>query len=127
MDICAGSGENALFFVEHAIKSPANVEPSPMNAILRTPNYRIGLVASLVVGLDQLTKLLVLRSLGYTQEKVLIEGFFKLVHWANTGAAWSLFRGNNGLLAMVALLALVVLFLSRHHFDSRTILGQVAF
>ena len=59
--------------------------------------------------------------------KVVVEGFFKFVHWGNTGAAWSLFRGNNELLAGVALLALLVLFLSRHHFDSRTLLSQVAF
>jgi signal peptidase II len=108
-------------------KSPASVETGFLHAMLRTPNRRIGLVALLVVAADQLTKLLVLEFLGYAQEKIVIEGFFKLVHWANTGAAWSLFRGNNGLLAMVALLALVVLFLSRHHFDSRTLLGQFAF
>ena len=30
-------------------------------------------------------------------------------------------------LALVALVALVVLYLSRHHFDSRTLLGQLAF
>jgi signal peptidase II len=116
-----------LFFVEHAIKSPPSVETGLLNAVLRTPNRRIGLVALAIVGLDQLTKLLVLEFLGYTQEKVVIEGFFKLVHWANTGAAWSLFRGNNNVLALVALAALVVLFFSRHHFDSRTLLGQIAF
>jgi len=113
--------------VEHAIKSPPSVETGLLNAVLRTPNRRIGLVALAIVGLDQLTKLLVLEFLGYTQEKVVIEGFFKLVHWANTGAAWSLFRGNNNVLALVALAALVVLFFSRHHFDSRTLLGQIAF
>jgi signal peptidase II len=116
-----------LFFVEHAIKSAPNVETGLSNALLRAPNRRIGLVALAVVGLDQLTKLLVLKFLGYAQEKVIIEGFFKLVHWANTGAAWSLFRGNNNVLALVALVALVVLFFSRHHFDSRTWLGQMAF
>ena len=127
LDICGFTGQNGLFFVEHAIKSGASVETSLIHAVWRTPNRRIGLVALFVVWLDQLTKLLVLRSLGYRQEKVIIEGFFKLVHWANTGAAWSLFRGNNGLLAIVALLALVVLYFSRHHFDSRTLLGQIAF
>ncbi|MGH7970503.1 MAG: signal peptidase II, partial [Limisphaerales bacterium] len=79
------------------------------------------------MALDQSTKGLVLKLLGYAQEKVIVDGFFKFVHWQNTGAAWSLFRGNNYLLAMVALLALVVLVLSRHHFESRTVLGQVAF
>jgi signal peptidase II len=94
----------------------------------QTPNRRIGLIALLVVGLDQLTKALVLRFLGYAPgEKVLVDGFFRIVNWGNTGAAWSLFRGNNNLLALVALAALVVLFFSRHHFDSRTLLGQVAF
>jgi signal peptidase II len=97
------------------------------DSILRTPNRRIGLIALFIVGLDQLTKLIVLRLLGYAQEKIVIEGFFKFVHWGNTGAAWSLFRGNNNALAIVALVALVVLFFSRHHFDSRTWLGQLAF
>ncbi len=100
---------------------------SLLNSILRTPNRRIGLVALLIIGLDQLTKAIVLRFLGYTQEKIVVDGFFKFVHWGNTGAAWSLFRGNNLSLAMVAIVALVVLFFSRHHFDSRTVLGQFAF
>ena len=96
--------------------------------MIQTPNRRIGLIALLIVGLDQLTKALVLKFLGYVPgEKVLIDGFFRIVNWGNTGAAWSLFRGNNNILAFVALAALVVLFFSRHHFDSRTLLGQVAF
>ena len=50
------------------------------------------------------------------------------MHWGNTGAAWSLFRGNNAALAVVALIALLVLFLSRHHFfDAKSRLGQSAF
>jgi signal peptidase II len=100
---------------------------SPLNFLARTPNRRIAIIALLVIALDQLTKQIVLRFLGYAQEKVIINGFFKFVHWGNTGAAWSLFRGNNGLLAGVALLALLILFLSRHHFDSRTLLSQIAF
>ncbi len=98
-----------------------------LKLILRTPNRRIVGVALLVVALDQLTKQVVLRFLGYAQEKVVIEGFFKFVHWGNTGAAWSLFRGNNFLLAGVAIAALVILFFSRHHFDARSWLGQIAF
>jgi signal peptidase II len=101
-----------------------------MNApgtILGSPNRRIAALAVAVLALDQVTKLLVLRFLGYAEEKVVIEGFFRFVHWGNTGAAWSMFRGNNELLAIVALLALLVLFLSRHRFDARTAVGQVAF
>jgi len=94
---------------------------------LRSPNSRMLWIATGVVFLDQLSKQLVLRFLGYADEKVIVEGFFKFVLWGNTGAAWSLFRGNNYLLASIAVLALIVLFLSRHHFDSRSLLGQFAF
>ncbi len=75
---------------------------------------------------DQLTKLLVLRYLDYAQDKDIIPGFFKLVHWGNTGAAWSLFRGNNAVLAGVAVAALVILFFARHHFDIHTMGGQIS-
>ncbi|MCX6928469.1 MAG: signal peptidase II [Verrucomicrobia bacterium] len=100
---------------------------SLLNSLLRTPNRRIALIAAVVIALDQLTKQIVLRFLPYAQEKVVIDGFFKFVHWGNTGAAWSLLRGSNGLLAGVAIVALLVLFFSRHQFDSRTLLSQTAF
>ena len=94
---------------------------------LRTPNRRIAAIALAVLVFDQLTKYLVLQLLGRGQERVIIDGFFKFVHWGNTGSAFSLFRGNNELLAIVALVALLVLFLSRHHFESSTLPGQIAF
>jgi signal peptidase II len=94
--------------------------------MIRTPNGRIALVALLVLVLDQLTKLMVNQLLGVGDEKVIIDGFFKFVHWGNTGAAWSLFMGRNGLLAIIAVVALFVLFRARHHFDAHTLLGQFA-
>jgi len=94
--------------------------------MFKTPNWRIALIALAVLALDQLSKAIVLRSLGYAQEQVVIPGFFKFVHWGNTGAAWSLFRGQNELLAGVALVALLVLYLARHHFDTKSLLGQAA-
>lgn len=97
------------------------------NPFLRTPNRRIAVIAAIVYGFDQLTKYFVLRLLDKGEERVIVDGFFKFVHWGNTGAAWSMFRGNNELLAIIALVALLVLFLSRHHFESRTFLGQLAF
>jgi signal peptidase II len=100
---------------------------SLLHWILQTPKRRILSISLLVIGLDQLTKQLVVRFLHSQQERVVVDGFFKFVHWANTGAAWSLFRGNNGLLAIVALVAMVVLYFSRHHFYLHTWLGQVAF
>jgi signal peptidase II len=90
-------------------------------------NRWIALIAGGIVLLDQLTKLLVLRTLSYGHdEKIVVDGFFKFVHWGNTGAAWSMFHGNNELLAIISLIALLVLFLYRHHFDTRTPLGQIS-
>ena len=95
--------------------------------MLQTPTRRIAAIAALVVALDQGTKQLIIGQLDLWQEQIVVQGFFKLVHWGNTGAAWSLFRGNNYVLALVAVVALVVLYFSRHHFDARNLLGQVAF
>lgn len=91
-----------------------------------TPNRRMALLAVVTLVLDQLTKFGVLRFLGYAQERVVVEGFFKFVHWGNTGAAWSMFHGNNELLTIIALLALLALFLTRHHFGLEQTLGQWA-
>lgn len=96
-------------------------------SIFQKSNRRIAVLALVIFGLDQVTKWLVMRSLEPGDEKVIIPGFFKFVHWGNTGAAWSLFSGNNGALVLVALLAGVALFLTRHHFDSHRLIGQIAF
>ena len=100
---------------------------SAAGTILQKSNRRIALIALVVILLDQFTKWLVLRWLPPFHEKIIIDGFFKFVHWGNTGAAWSLFRGNNNTLALVAMFALVALFLTRHHFSSDTLFGQIAF
>ena len=87
---------------------------------------RIAIIAGLMVLTDQITKLVVKWLLPIPDEKSIIPGFFKFVHWENTGAAWSMFTGRNYVLAIVGVIALVVLFRSRHHFDAHTRLGQVA-
>ncbi len=96
--------------------------------LLATRNRRIAAIALLVLALDQLTKAIVLHFLPVVwDERNVIPGFFKLVHWNNTGAAWSSFTGKNAALALIAIVALVILFFSRHHFNSYTWLGQLAF
>jgi signal peptidase II len=81
-------------------------------------------MALVVFVLDQTAKLLVLRDLGPTQERVVIPGFFKFVHWENSGAAWSLFHGRNDLLAVVSVLALIGLIVWRRHFYVHLPLGR---
>ncbi|MGA2802416.1 MAG: signal peptidase II [Verrucomicrobiota bacterium] len=100
---------------------------APAKSIFQISNRRIAFIALVVFVLDQFTKWLVLRALGPGDEKIIINGFFKFVHWSNTGAAWNIFSGNNSTLIVVMLLAFVALFLTRHHFDSHTLPGQIAF
>jgi signal peptidase II len=90
------------------------------------PTWRIAILALAIFVVDQVTKLVVLRTLDFHGERIVIDGFFRFVHWGNTGAAWSMFRGNNAVLALTALAALIILFLSRHHFDLHTPGGQIA-
>ena len=98
------------------------------NTIFQKSNRGIATLALVVFALDQFTKWRVLHSLPFLgDEKIVIDGFFKLVHWGNTGAAWSHFSGNNATLALVAVFALVALYLTRHHFSSHTLGGQIAF
>ena len=89
-------------------------------------NWRIAALALAIYVFDQLTKVAVLNYLYDGEQKVIVSGFFNLVHWVNTGAAWSLFHNRNELLAVVSLVALLFLFLGRHHFDPHTVGGQFA-
>jgi signal peptidase II len=90
-------------------------------------NQRIGLLAVAVIFLDQITKQIVFRTLQFHRdEHIVLDGFFKLVHWGNTGAAWSVLSGNNEVLAIVSLVALLLLFIYREYFDTRTLVGQTA-
>jgi signal peptidase II len=89
----------------------------------------MAVIAIVIFAADQLAKFLALQYLGPVQggmsrEHIVVNGFFKLVLWGNTGAAWSLFHDSNEALAIVSLLALLALFIWRHKFDTSTLLGQ---
>ena len=99
----------------------------PVPITLDKSSRRIFALAAVVLVLDQFTKWIVLNTINEGDERVVIPGFFSLANRANTGAAWSMFTGNNTLLALVALMALVILYLSRRQFNAQTALGTIAF
>lgn len=59
--------------------------------------------------LDQWTKWLVVRALPFESELPVIPGFFTLVHWGNTGAAFSAFTQRNGTFIALAAATLAAL------------------
>lgn len=100
---------------------------SAADSILSKPSRRIFALAAFILALDQFTKWLVLVKIFPGDEITVIPGCFNLTHRVNTGAAFSQFTGNNTALAVVAFVALVVLWLSRRHFSAHRLLGQLAF
>jgi len=100
---------------------------STANPIFEKSTRRIFALALFIFALDQLTKWFVLQCIPAGDEIIVVPGCFNLVHRDNTGAAWSLFTGNNAMLALIAGVALVALFLARRQFHSHTLLGQLAF
>ena len=87
---------------------------------------RIAVIAAVVALADQLTKLLVLRSIHPEQPVVVVDGFFRLVHWTNTGAAWGMFRDSNLVLAIVSVLTILALCLFRRSFQIHLTGSQIA-
>ena len=75
---------------------------------------RAGLVAALVVGLDQVTKHTIAAGIADGQTRNFIPGV-KLVHVRNTGVAFSLFSEGGALVLVftVLVLALLVAYLAR--------------
>jgi signal peptidase II len=64
--------------------------------------------------LDQATKLWIVRHFMLHEVRTVIPGFFDLVYFSNTGAAFSAFAGNNNFfigLSVVALIGLIVFYL----------------
>jgi len=94
--------------------------------MISTVNRRMFLIAALVLAADQATKNLVLQCLGPGEVRIVIDGFFRLVNWGNTGAAWSFFHDRNEVLAWVSGAALVGLMFWRHHFHIETLAGQIS-
>lgn len=89
------------------------------------------LIAATIAVLDQFTKWLVVRGIGPEETRVVIAGFFELVNWGNTGAAWGMFKDYNLVLIVVSVLALLALYFFRHSLQlhrrgSHVALGLIA-
>lgn len=113
--------------------SPAGERP-PRFVRIRAYQLLIGLAAAVLL-LDQLTKFWIaarvpfnpLHAHGGGNDRVIVRGFFYLIHVGNTGAAWSLFSGRSVMLALLAVVTLFAIFWSRHALGLRERLAQVSF
>jgi signal peptidase II len=86
---------------------PAQQRPSGPPA-----RARLGFVLLLAVAvyaLDQATKWLVVSRIEFEAIHPVVEGFFSLVYFGNTGAAFSMFENGNTFFIVLSTIALVVL------------------
>jgi signal peptidase II len=74
---------------------------------VKTPLAFLGLVALPLYALDQATKAWVIDTIPLdSPPRPVIEGFFELCHWENTGAAFSMGSGNNGFFIALSIVTL---------------------
>jgi signal peptidase II len=79
-----------------------------MASVRATAFARAGLVAAIVLGLDQLTKHTIAAGIAVGDEKKFLPGV-TLVHVRNSGVAFSIFSGGGTLVLVFTLVALAVL------------------
>ena len=73
-------------------------------------------VAIATVLLDQVTKVAIREQFDVGSSVPVIADFFNLCYVRNTGAAWGMFRGANGWLALLSVGVLIAMVVWRRHF-----------
>lgn len=71
------------------------------------PRLFAAAIAFAVIALDQLTKLLIVRSLAVGESRPVIDDFLRLTHIRNQGAAFGMLEGFGGVLALTALVGVI--------------------
>lgn len=105
----------------------------PASLLGRAKSYTLLFSTAIAVFLlDQLSKgwifnNLPLGSYVYPDSIQVIEGFFYIVHIGNEGAAWGMFSGYSGWLAVFAVLALYGIYKIRHTLELNRPIMQLSF
>tara|TARA_Y100000588_G_scaffold380022_1_gene463232 strand:- start:358 stop:924 length:567 start_codon:yes stop_codon:yes gene_type:complete len=88
------------------------------------------LVMLVIFAADQISKALIVQHFAIpnkTSEKVeIINGFFDIIHRTNDGAAFSIMKGKNNMLAVISFIAMGGLIWFRQQFDNGTQTGKIA-
>ena len=94
---------------------------------MKTPLAFIGAVALPFYALDQWTKALVINAIPpYSEPRPIIDGFFYLCHWQNTGAAFSMGSGRNGFFIALSIVTLAGLLFFAARGAFRDLLSRTA-
>lgn len=69
--------------------------------------YVYYIVALIIIGLDQLTKWMVVRSMEIGESITIIDGFFYLTSHRNSGAAWGILEGKMFFFYIVTIIVII--------------------
>ncbi len=87
----------------------------------------IVIVASILIIIDQYSKYLIIKKLGYGQSLPIIPNIFHLTPISNTGIAFGLFKGNNTILIFSSILVILTLAIFwKRIVPNRLFLGRMA-
>jgi len=84
------------------------------------------LLSIAIIVLDQITKTLVALKFHLSESIVLIPGFFSLTYVRNTGAAWGMLGGWNGVLVALSAVVLVLLIVFRRSFLTDSLIHRLS-
>jgi len=76
--------------------------------------------------LDQLTKYILISNLGLEQQIVVIDNFFNITHWTNSGAAWGIFQNGRVFFIPMTIVLTVILVRIMIKNDSRFLKLSIA-
>lgn len=113
-------------------KSPIPVRVFAMLSRIARYKWLLAL-AAVVFAADQLSKTWILATFpDFTYHPaeggiVVIPGFFNIVHLGNTGAAWGIFQDQSHWLGLLAMTALVAIFLFRRYLNLDLLAVQISF
>ena len=87
-------------------------------------------IAAIVILLDQITKAVILRTMAIGDSHT-VTAFFNLVHWRNTGAAFSFLHASSGwqrwlFVGLAVLAAIFIVWMLRRHGGQRLFAGALA-
>lgn len=83
-------------------------------------------ISLIIAVIDQLTKNIIRTNMTLGEMITVIPGFFSITYIRNTGAAWGIMSGLNGLLISLSLVMLAVLIIFRQSFITDTIPHKIA-
>ncbi|NLP14329.1 MAG: signal peptidase II [Clostridium sp.] len=79
----------------------------------------VWIIIVLIIAFDQITKFVVINNIEFGDRITIIDNFFHLAHWRNTGAAWGILQNGKYVLIPVTILMMLLMAYFMHKYNNR--------